>query len=84
MEINVVQAAAEIAHKILVEKCEKDLGINEEDIYIEDASGELHYKEDIQEIYDTLYDEYYDIIVSCSELTRLEEDLETFEKTFEE
>jgi hypothetical protein len=84
MEINVVQAASEIAHKILVEKCEKDLGINEEDIYIEDSSGELHYKEDIQEIYDTLYDEYYDIIVSCSELTRLEEDLETFEKTFEE
>jgi hypothetical protein len=84
MEINVVQAASEIAHKILVEKCEKDLGINEEDIYIEDSSGELYYKEDIQEIYDTLYDEYYDIIVSCSELTRLEEDLETFEKTFEE
>jgi hypothetical protein len=84
MKINVVQAASEIAHKILVEKCEKDLGINEEDIYIEDSSGELHYKEDIQEIYDTLYDEYYDIIVSCSELTRLEEDLETFEKTFEE
>jgi hypothetical protein len=83
MEINVVQAAAKIAHKILVEKCEKDLGINEEDIYIEDASGELHYKEDIQEIYDTLYNEYYDIIVSCSELTRLEKDLEEFEKTFE-
>ncbi len=84
MEINVVQAAAEVAHKILVEKCEKDLGINEEDIYIEDASGELYYKEDIQEIYNTLYDEYYDIIVSCSELIRLEEDLEAFEKTLEE
>ncbi len=83
MKINVVQAASEIAHKILVEKCEKDLGINEEDIYIEDDSGVLYYKEDIQDIFNNLYDEYYDILVSCSELTRLEEDLEEFEKTFE-
>ncbi|HPC09719.1 MAG TPA: hypothetical protein PLN85_01440 [archaeon] len=83
MEINVVQAASKLAHKALIEKCEKDLGINEEDLTIEDASGEFYYKEYIQEIFNELYDEYYDIIVSCSELTRLEEDLKSFEKTFE-
>ncbi len=83
MEINVVQAASELAHKALIEKCEKDLGINEEDLTIEDDSGELYYKEDIQDIFNELYDEYYNIIVSCSELTRLEEDLDFFEKTLE-
>ena len=83
MEINVTKAAAELAHKALIEKCEKELGINEEDIYVSTADDEIIYKDDIQDIFNNLYDEYYCILVSYSELTRLEEDLETFEKTLE-
>ena len=57
MEINIVEVASELAHRDLNQMVE-----NEMDLYITDHNGDLRYKENYQDIFNELYDEYYSII----------------------
>ena len=57
MEINIVEVASELAHRDLNQMVENEL-----DLYTTDDNGDLRYKENYQDIFNELYDEYYNII----------------------
>ena len=57
MEINIVEVASELAHRDLNQMVENEL-----DLYTTDDNGDLRYKENYQDIFNELYDEYYSII----------------------
>ena len=57
MEINIVEVASELAQRDLNQMVENEL-----DLYTTDDNGDLRYKENYQDIFNELYDEYYSII----------------------
>lgn len=57
MKINIVEVASELAHRDLIHMVENEL-----DLYTTDDNGDLRYKEKHQDIFNELYDEYYNII----------------------
>ena len=57
MEINVVEKASELAHRDLNRMVENEL-----DLYTTDDNGDLRYKEKYQDIFNELYDEYYNFL----------------------
>jgi hypothetical protein len=60
LEINIVEAAAELA--------ERDVNKELDDqtlIYIFDEEGNSTYTEQAQELFNAYYDEYFDILLNC-------------------
>lgn len=57
MTINIVEVASELAYRDLNRMVENEL-----DLYTTDDNGDLRYKENYQDIFNELYDEYYSII----------------------
>ncbi len=55
--MEIVEVASELAYRDLNQMVE-----NEMDLYITDHNGDLRYKENYQDIFNNLYDEYYNII----------------------
>lgn len=55
--INAVEKSSELAYKDLVLMVE-----NEIDLYTTDDNGDLRYKEKYQDIFNNLYDEYYNFL----------------------
>lgn len=55
--MDILEIASERAHRDLVSMVE-----NEMDLYTTDHNGDLRYKENYQDIFNNLYDEYYNII----------------------
>jgi hypothetical protein len=61
-KINIVEAASELAHKYLVE------GVTFESDLFEDPDAQLlTYKEDVQDEFNNLYDEYFELLLGISE-----------------
>ena len=61
-KINIVEAASELAHKNLVE------GVTFESDLFEDPDAQLlTYKEDVQDEFNNLYDEYFELLLGISE-----------------
>jgi hypothetical protein len=61
-KINIVEAASELAHKHLVE------GVTFESDLFEDPDAQLlTYKEDVQDEFNNLYDEYFELLLGLSE-----------------
>ena len=61
-KINIVEAASELAHR--------DLVINvmyESDLFEDPNSDVLSYKEDVQDEFNNLYDEYFELLLGISE-----------------
>lgn len=52
--INVVEKASELAHKDLRQMVENEL-----ELYTTDDNGDLKYRDNYQEIFNNLYEEYY-------------------------
>lgn len=61
-EINVLELASELAHKRLEIQWEHEGRTNE--FTIEDDGGCMIYTEEAQDMFNTYYDEYYDMIVN--------------------
>ena len=55
--MEIVEVASELAQRDLNQMVE-----NEMDLYITDHNGDLRYKENYQDIFNKLYNEYYSII----------------------
>ena len=61
-KINIIEAASELAHRDLV------IGVLRESDLWEDPNGDvLTYKEDVQDEFNDLYDEYFSILFDISE-----------------
>lgn len=61
-KINIVEAASELAHR--------DLVINvmyESDLFEDPDAQILTYKEDVQDEFNNLYDEYFELLLGLSE-----------------
>ena len=55
--INIVEKSSELAHKDLL------LMVSDEmDLYTTDDNGDLRYKEKYQDLFNNLYDEYYNFL----------------------
>ena len=55
--INIVEKSSELAHKDLL------LTVSDEiELYTTDDNGDLRYKEKYQELFNNLYDEYYNFL----------------------
>ena len=55
--INIVEKSSELAHKDLL------LMVSDEiELYTTDDNGDLRYKEKYQELFNNLYDEYYNFL----------------------
>ena len=55
--INIVEKSSELAHKDLL------LTVSDEiELYTTDDNGDLRYKEKYQDLFNNLYDEYYDFL----------------------
>ena len=55
--INIVEKSSELAHKDLL------LTVSDEmDLYTTDDNGDLRYKEKYQDLFNNLYDEYYNFL----------------------
>jgi signal peptidase I len=67
MEINIVEAADKLAANSLVNSF-IDTGIYEDidELYI-DEGDVLVFKDDVQKVYDSFYDYYYGVLLSCCE-----------------
>jgi hypothetical protein len=56
-KINIVEKSSELAHKDLL------LTVSDEiELYTTDDNGDLRYKEKYQDLFNNLYDEYYDFL----------------------
>ena len=55
--INVIEKSSELAHRDLLLMVDNEL-----DLYTTDDNGDLRYKEKYQDIFNNLYDEYYDFL----------------------
>lgn len=61
VEINIVEAAAELAERdVKIELEEK-----EHLIYVFDEEGNSTYTEQAQELFNSYYDDYFDILLNC-------------------
>lgn len=56
--INVVEKSSELAHKDLLLMVDNDEWL----LYTTDDNGDIRYKEKYQDIFNNLYDEYYDFL----------------------
>lgn len=61
VRINIVELASNLAHNELV-----SLLVDDNLIYEEPFAGMTNYTDDAQELFDTLYDKYYDSILECT------------------
>ena len=61
-KINIIEAAAELAHKRLVE-----IVGNEDLLYEDPQAGILMYTDEHQDTFNDLYDEYFDLLLDISE-----------------
>ena len=61
--INVVELASELAHQELSEKYSESITI-----YQETDEPDTYYTEEAQDIFNDLYDGYYDLILSCKSI----------------
>ena len=59
--INVVEIASELAHHQTLYDS-GDICNNEDDMYVDINADVLHYKEEIQDRFNTWYDYYFEII----------------------
>ena len=55
--INIVEKSSELAHKDLLLTVS-----NEIELYTTDDNGDLRYKEKYQDLFNNLYDEYYNFL----------------------
>lgn len=61
-KINIIEAASELAHRDLVE------GVTfESDLWEDPNADTLRYKEDVQDEFNDLYDEYFSLLFDMSE-----------------
>jgi len=61
-KINIIEAASELAHRDLVE------GVTfESDLWEDPNDDVLTYKEDVQDEFNDLYDEYFRLLLGISE-----------------
>ena len=61
-KINIIEAASELAHRDLVE------GVTfESDLWEDPSADTLRYKEDVQDEFNDLYDEYFSLLFNISE-----------------
>ena len=60
VEINIVEAAAELAERDV----QKELD-DQTLIYVFDEEGNSTYTEQAQELFNTYYDEYFDLLLNC-------------------
>lgn len=61
-KINIIEAASELAHRDLVE------GVTfESDLWEDPNADTLRYKEDVQDEFNDLYDEYFSLLFDISE-----------------
>jgi hypothetical protein len=56
--INVIEKSCELAHKDLLLMVDNDEWL----LYTTDDNGDMRYKEKYQDIFNNLYDEYYDFL----------------------
>lgn len=56
--INVIEKSCELAHKDLLLMVDNDEWL----LYTTDHNGDMRYKEKYQDIFNNLYDEYYDFL----------------------
>lgn len=61
-KFNIIEAASELAHRDLVE------GVTfESDLWEDPNADTLRYKEDVQDEFNDLYDEYFSLLFDISE-----------------
>ena len=56
--INVIEKSCELAHRDLLLMVDNDEWL----LYTTDDNGDMRYKEKYQDIFNNLYDEYYDFL----------------------
>jgi hypothetical protein len=61
-KFNIIEVASELAHRDLVAEV-----LKESDLWEDPHSDVLSYKEDVQDEFNDLYDEYFDILLNTSE-----------------
>jgi hypothetical protein len=64
VEINIVEAAAELAEKSVRLELEEKENL----IYVFDKEGNSTYTEEAQELFNAYYDEYFDLLLNCKTL----------------
>ena len=69
IKINIVEAASELAQLDLEENWSKSIKI-----YNEDDDSETSYTEEAQNIFDNLYDKYYDFL-DCRKINENEKEI---------
>ena len=60
--INPLEVASELAHI----KTKRELGIQGDEMYVEDTEGCLVYTDDVQDVFDEYYDYYYEMLLIFS------------------
>lgn len=67
--INIVECASNLTHnetcRELIQTIGEHLYDNEDDLFYTNETGDQHYKEEVQDVYNRHYDYFYDEILKC-------------------